>query len=92
MADGSAPMTLRLLTPAGLLAEAGCDSAVLTLADGGLVGVMRGHAPAVMALGKGAVRASLEGRPVLRAETEGGFASVKDNAVTVVADSVSITE
>ena len=92
MAEASAPMTLRLLTPAGLAAEAGCDSVVLTLADGGLAGVMRDHAPAVMALGAGPVRASLGGKPVLKSETKGGFASVKDNVVTVVTDSASITE
>ena len=98
MEDRSAPMRLKLLTPAGQTADVGCDSVVLILQDdregrgGGKVGVQPGHAPAVMALSDGPIRASLAGKTVLNARTAGGFASVKENVVSVITDSVSITE
>lgn len=96
MADSNAPLTLRLLTPAGTSAEAACDSVQLTLRDdrngrgGGLIGIRRNHAPAVLAIGKGVIRASLGGKTVFRAVAEDGFASVGDNVVTVITDSAVI--
>lgn len=93
MAD-RAHMTLRLVTPEGTAAETACDSVVLTMPDGadgrggGLVGIERGHAPAVLALGDGALRASLGGEKVFEAVVSDGFASVKDNTITVITDRV----
>ena len=95
MAD-TAVMTLRLLTPAGTSAEAACDSVQLAIPDGtdgyggGLVGILRDHEPAVMALAKGTVRASLGGKEVFRADVERGFASVRDNVVTIITDSAVV--
>lgn len=86
-------MTLRLLTPAGVSEETACDSARLPQRDGadgrggGFVGVQRDHVPAVIALSAGEVRASLAGQVVFRARVEGGFASVRDNVITVITDS-----
>ena len=94
MADNPAPITLRLLTPEGLAAETLCDSAILTICDGadgrggGLVGIRRDHAPAVFALGAGRLEASTEGKRVLAASVSGGFASVRDNVITVITDSL----
>lgn len=96
MAEAAAPMTLRVLTPAGTNAEAGCDSAVLTIRDGadgkggGLVGIQKDHAPAVFALAEGEIRASLGGRAVFRARVKGGFASVGDNIIRVITDSAEV--
>ena len=96
MEETTAPMTLRLLTPTGISAEVGCDSIRLTLRDdaegrgGGAVGILRDHAPAVMALGKGAIRASLAGEVVFRAKADDGFASVRDNVITVITDSAVV--
>jgi len=90
----SAPMTLSVLTPQGEDSKTLCDSVQLTLSDdaqgrgGGLIGIRRGHRRAVMALGSGVVRASLGGETVFLARTQGGFASVRDNVVAVIADSV----
>ena len=95
--EGSAPMTLRIVAPAGTAAEAACDSAVLTLREGtngkggGSVGIWKDHAPAVMALGRGPVRASLHGSPVLETMVDGGFASVRDNVITVITGSAEIS-
>jgi len=97
VADDKTPaLTLRLLTPTGIGAETTCDSVQLYLRDnaegrgGGMVGILRNHAPAVMALGKGPVRASLGGETVFSAVAEGGFASVRDNVITVITDSAVI--
>ena len=96
MAETNAPMTLRLLTPAGTSAEVPCDSVQLTLRDdakgrgGGWIGILRDHAPAVMALGNGGIQASLDGECVFRASADGGFASVGDNVITVITDSAVI--
>ena len=83
MADEKTPaLTLRLLTPTGTGGETACDSVRLCLRDnaegkgGGMVGILRNHAPAVMALGKGPVRAVLGGEIVFSAAVDGGFASV----------------
>ena len=96
MADKEGSMTLRVLTPTGVSAETPCDSVRLTLRDdrngrgGGSIGIRKGHADAVLALGRGPVRASLGSETVFRAEVEAGFASVKDNVVTVITDSARI--
>lgn len=98
MADKASLMTLRLLTPAGVSAEAACDSVQLTLRDGadghggGRMGIQRDHAPAVLALGPGTVRASRAGAVVFLAEVGGGFASVKENVITVITDSAEVRE
>ena len=92
--NDSAPMTMRIVTPAGIAAEAACDSAVLYLRDdaggknGGLTGIWKDHASAVMALGPGPARATLGGETVLETVVSGGFASVRDNVITVVTDTV----
>ena len=96
MAGTASTMTLRLLTPAGYSSETACDSVHLTQRDsiagtgGGLVGVRADHAPAVIALGKGPVTASLGAKTVFRAVVSGGFASVLDNVVTVITDAVTV--
>ena len=97
MADEKAPaLTLRLLTPTGIASETKCDSVRLCLRDneegkgGGMVGILRNHAPAVMAMGKGPVRGSLGGKAVFSAQVDGGFASVRDNVITVITDSADI--
>ena len=96
MAGTASTMKLRLLTPTGLSEETACDDVLLTQRDsvagagGGLVGVRAGHAPAVIALGEGPVSASLGAKTVFRASVSGGFASVLDNAVTVITDRVDV--
>ena len=92
----SAPLTLRVLTPAGSMAEESCDGVQLILRDGadgrggGSMGILRGHAPAVMALGEGTVRAVLNGKVSLCLRVSGGFDSVRDDIVTVITDSAAL--
>lgn len=98
MADKASFMTLRLLTPAGVSAAVACDSVQLTLRDGadgrggGRMGIQRDHAPAVLALGPGLVRASRAGAIVFLAMVGDGFASVKDNVITVITDSAEVRD
>lgn len=87
-----APLTLRLLTPAGLAAEEHGDSVTLLLPDGkngkggGLLGIRRGHTPAVMALAEGTVTVRLAGQVIVRIQVPGGFASVENDIITIITD------
>ena len=98
MTDNTAPMILRLLTPGGVAAEVACDSVQLPLREGadgrggGLVGILRGHAPAVMALTAGEIHASLAGKTVFRARVKDGFASVEKDRLNVITDSAVAEE
>ena len=91
------PMEFVLVTPEGEAARLACDSVNLFAADnangenGGSVGIHRGHLPAVIALEKGsAVIVKAEGREIFRAKTEGGFAHVRDDRVTVLTEGCSV--
>lgn len=83
-------MTVRIVTPESAAAPVECDSVRLCVADGekqneaGSYGIRRNHAPAVFSLGDGAVTAFLGGEKVLERRVSGGFASVRNNRVTVV--------
>jgi len=89
-------LKLRILTPAGAVAETECDTVLLTLADGrngrggGSVGIRSGHAAAIMALADGEATAERDGKAVLRAHVASGFASVSDDVVTVLSDSAAL--
>lgn len=90
------PLTLVILCPGGKAGETHCDSVDLFAADnaqgqgGGSIGIRKGHMPAVIALAAGKVTARADGKTVLTAETDGGFATVKNNIVTVIAQSAKI--
>ena len=91
-------MSFQLLTPKGSSHEMTCDSVSLTLEDnaegrgGGSIGILYGHAPAVMALGKGPAVVKELGNIVFSAQVNGGFASVRDNRITVITDEAVIDE
>ena len=89
-------LTLKVITPRGEQASVSCDSVTVFARDGenndggGSVGIRRGHLPAVIALLDGcAVKASSGGAPVAAYTVSDAFAIVKDDVVTVVAESVS---
>ena len=92
--NDSAPLTFIVLTPHGEAANLACDSVHLTICDdenghgGGLVGFHRGHVPAVLALGNGIAEAKLGGKTIFRSVVQGGFASVRDDVIRVITDSV----
>lgn len=85
------PITLRILSPAGVRAQAGCDSVTLIIKDGkdfsggGSLGIRKGHIPMIAALEEGSsVRAFSNGEEILSVGINGGFASVENDIVTVI--------
>ena len=96
MTNSDAPLTVRIVTPNGVAAEAACDSVILPVADGksgagGSMGIRRGHARAMIALAEGTVRARLAGNTVLSAAVTSGIASVGGNVVRILAEHVEKT-
>ena len=94
MADTKSGITLRVLTPNGVFAETECDAVTLTVADnengkgGGSIGILRGHLPGVFALAKGEIRYRSGEKVSLCCTVNGGFASLRDDVLTVLTDSV----
>ena len=84
------PLTLKIVTPEGDDQSVACDSVNLWMAPDskgkreGSFGIRKGHAEAVIALGNGPLEAHLEGKSVFSARTEGGFATILRDTVTVV--------
>lgn len=85
-------MTLKVITPAGTLAPARCDSVHLTVCDdaqgkgGGSYGVRAGHTKALFALDAGPIKAFLDGAPVFSGQAGVGFATVDGGTVTAVVE------
>lgn len=84
------PLTLKIVTPEGDDRIVACDSVNLWMAPDtkgkgeGSFGIRKGHVEAVIALGNGPLEAHLEGKSVYSARTEGGFATILKDTVTVV--------
>ena len=53
---------------------------------GGSVGIRTGHIKSLMSIEKGKVTADLEGKEVFSCTTQGGFATVENDTVTVVTE------
>jgi F-type H+-transporting ATPase subunit epsilon len=51
----------------------------------GQIGILPGHEPLLAILAEGAVRVTLNGGESITAQADGGFLSVENNTVTVVA-------
>jgi len=91
-------LRLLLITPDGKKAEAMCDSVIMYARDseegagGGSFEVRKGHVPALAALIPGEVLGTAEGKAVLRAETDGGFARIDGESVTVLTGKFSVME
>ena len=94
MADTKSGITLRVLTPNGVFAETECDAVTLTVADnengkgGGSIGILRGHLPGIFALAPGEVRYRIGDKGTLCCTVKGGFASLRDDVLTILTDSI----
>ena len=83
-------LTLRIVTPEAVDRTIECESITLWMAPDsrgkgeGSIGIRKGHTGAVIALGSGPIEAHLAGCTVFAARSEGGFATVLDDVVTVV--------
>ncbi|MBO4385370.1 MAG: hypothetical protein J5854_08160 [Clostridia bacterium] len=88
-------MTLIIITPEGEKLRVPCDSVTVSARDGlggegGGVGIRRGHIEAVIALSESSpVTACEDGKCVLRLIASGGFLRVKNDELTLVAESVT---
>ena len=94
----SEKIRLSIVTPDGEAAAVTCDSVRMDAQDdrngrnGGGLGIRRGHAPAMIALGEGLLTASSEGNIVLKAKVKNGFAAVAQDVVTVLTDLAKVIE
>lgn len=86
-------LLLRVVTPRGEAAAVSCDSIRMQTPDGmdgkngGWIGIRRGHTTALMALTEGPVHTFLDGVPVRTITISEGFASVKNDVVTILCSS-----
>ncbi|GAB2472762.1 F0F1 ATP synthase subunit epsilon [Xylanimonas ulmi] len=58
----------------------------------GQIGILAGHTPILAVLRPGTVRVTADEGPVFEVHVTGGFVSVDDNLVTVVADEITQTD
>ena len=83
-------LTLKIVTPEGINETVGCDSVSLWMAPDskgkgeGSIGIRKGHVDAVIALGNGKIEARQNGTAVFTAEAGGGFATVRNDTITIV--------
>ncbi|MBR6090052.1 MAG: hypothetical protein IKP86_08975 [Anaerolineaceae bacterium] len=88
-------MLLKIVTADGVNRSIGCDSINLWMAPDssgkgeGSLGIRKDHTEAVIALGNGPLTAYQDGKPVFTARTEGGFATVFSNTITVISRKLS---
>ncbi len=91
------PLTLKIVTSEGDNQTIACDSVNLWMAPDskgkgeGSFGIRKGHVEAVIALGNGPLEAHLEGKSVFSARTEGGFATILKDTVTVVTPKIKFS-
>lgn len=90
------PLTLKIVTPEGVDRTVDCESISLWMAPDakgkgeGSIGIRQGHVDAVIALGNGPIEARKEGQAIFSARSEGGFATVLQDIVTIVTPHVVI--
>ena len=90
------PLTLKIVTRDGVDRTVSCDSVTLWMAPDsrgkgeGFIGIRKGHVDTVIGLGNGKTEAHLDGQLVFSAVTEGGFATVLNDTVTVVTPHTTI--
>ena len=83
-------LTLELVTPEKVAWSAPADFVVLPAADGEM-GVLPGHMPFLVQLGEGEVRVT-ENDVVKRFAVSGGFAEIKDNVVSLFAETAEASD
>jgi F-type H+-transporting ATPase subunit epsilon len=88
MADKA--LTLELVTPEKVAWSAPADFVVLPAANGEM-GVLPGHMPFLVQLGAGEVRIK-EGEQTKRFAVSGGFAEIKDNVISLFAETAEAAD
>lgn len=80
----SNPLKLRVLSPHGVLLDTVARSVRLTAVDGS-IGIHRGHPTALIMLAHGKLE-YIKDDATFKTETNGVFAEVKDDVITVIAE------
>ncbi|HXS99559.1 MAG TPA: ATP synthase F1 subunit epsilon [Elusimicrobiota bacterium] len=83
-------LTLELVTPEKVAWSAPADFVVLPAANGEM-GVLPGHMPFLVQLGAGEVRIT-EGEQVKRFAVSGGFAEIKDDVISLFAETAEAAD
>lgn len=84
MRDANHPLRLCVLSPHGTLLDTSALSVRLTASDGSL-GIHKGHPTALILLAHGQIQYLKNGKSHLM-DTNGIFAEVRDDTVTVIAE------
>ncbi len=85
-------LTLWVVTPTGTLPSVACDSVHLWVQEdekgkqGGAYGIRSGHVESLLALQKGTASAYLDNQLIFSATCGNGFATVKNDKVTLVVE------
>ena len=77
-----------VLTPEKQVLEAAATAVVIPAHDG-LIGILKNRAPLICELGKGELRIDTVDGKQERIQIDGGFASVRDNEVTILTEKAS---
>lgn len=77
-------LTVSVISPERVIFEGAADMVVAPAWDGEL-GILRGHAPTLVLLGRGAVRITGNGVDK-RFQVEGGFLQVENDVVTILSE------
>lgn len=78
------PLKLRVLSPHGVLLDTVARSVRLSAADGS-IGIHRGHPTALIMLAHGKLE-YIKDEKTHKTQTNGVFAEVKDDVITVIAE------
>lgn len=80
-------LTVAVISPERTVFQGSADEVVVPAWDGKL-GILRGHAPALVLLGEGELKV-VDGTTDYRFQIAGGFLQVVDNVVTVLSERAS---
>ncbi len=89
-------LTLKIVSKDGSCPPVECESVHLTVCDntmgkgGGSMGIRAGHIKSLISLDRGPVTALTGGKEIFSASTDGGFATVENNVVTVVTEKYTV--
>lgn len=82
-------LTLTVISAQKRFPDVYCDSVILTVQDnedgkgGGLYGIRKGHAKALIATAEGCIKAKKDGETIFSVNLGSGFATVDKNHITV---------
>ncbi len=85
-------LTLKIVSKNGSSTPVECDSVHLTVCDdnngcgGGSMGIRQGHVKSLISVDYGPITAYIEGKEIFSCKTDGGFATVENDIVTVVTE------